>query len=149
VNTFLLLAEARTTVNRRLLVGLLLTIVVTSCKPFAAPTLVGNWTPVSAELGGQDFPVANFAGATLHLTDSTYEFAGDTGTYAVLSVKEPAKMDIHGQSGPNAGRTIPAIFEVSAEQLTIGYQLGAGERPTEFASAKGEQILIVNYTRVH
>jgi len=136
-------------VNRRVLVGLLLTIVVTSCKRFAAPTLVGTWTPVSAELGGQNFPVANFAGATLRLTDSTYEFAGDTGTYAVLSVKEPAKMDIHGRSGPNAGRTIPAIFEVSAEQLTIGYQLGTGDRPTEFASLKGEQILIVNYTRVH
>ena len=135
--------------NRRVLIGLLLTLAVTGCKGFAAPTLVGNWTPVSAELGGQDYPVANFAGATLRLTDSTYEFAGDTGTYAVLSVKEPAKMDIHGQSGPNAGRTIPAIFEVSAEQLTIGYQLGAGERPTEFASANGEQILIVNYKRVH
>ena len=64
-------------------------------------------------------------------------------------MKEPAKLDIHGQSGPNTGRTIPAIFEVSDEQLTIGYQLGAGERPSEFASARGEQILIVNYKRVH
>jgi len=135
--------------HRFALCGLVLALAVTSCKRFAAPTLAGNWTPVSAELGGQDFPVANFAGATLRLTDSTYEFAGDTGTYAVLSVKEPARMDIHGQSGPNAGRTIPAIFEVSDAQLTIGYQLGAGERPTEFAAAKGEQILIVNYKRVH
>ena len=134
--------------SRLVLFGLVLALAGASCRRFAAPTLAGNWTPVSAELGGQDFPVANFAGATLHLTDSTYEFAGDTGTYAVLSVKEPAKMDIRGQSGPNAGRTIPAIFEVSDEQLTIGYQLGAGERPPEFASMKGEQILIVNYTRV-
>jgi uncharacterized protein (TIGR03067 family) len=122
--------------------------VVTACLGRSgAPALAGTWTPVSAELAGQDFPVANFRGATLQLTDSTYEFAGDTGTYAVLSAKEPAKMDIHGQTGPNAGRTIPAIFEVSDEQLTIGYQLGAGERPIEFTSTPGEQILIVQYRR--
>jgi len=83
------------------------------------------------------------------LTDSTYEFAGDKGSYAVLSSKEPATLDIRGQSGPNAGRTIPAIFEVSDEQLTIGYQLGSGERPTEFTSPQGSQILIVDYKRVH
>src|SRR5436309_931396 len=45
------------------------------------------------------------------------------------------------------GRPLATLVE--QKQLTIGYQLGAGERPTEFASAKGEQILIVNYKRVH
>jgi uncharacterized protein (TIGR03067 family) len=113
------------------------------------PALAGNWKPVSAELAGKDFPVANFAGATLQLTDSTHEFAGDKGTYVVLSTKSPAKMDIRGQSGPNAGRTIPAIFELSDEQLTIGYQLGSGERPIEFESPPGSQILIVEYRRIH
>jgi len=136
-------------VNRRGLRGLLLTIAAAGCMRSGAPPLAGQWTPVSAELGGQDFPVANFGGATLQLTDSTYEFAGDTGSYAVLSSKEPAKLDIRGQSGPHAGRTIPAIFELSDEQLTIGYQLGSGERPTEFTSPQGSQILIVNYKRLH
>jgi uncharacterized protein (TIGR03067 family) len=126
----------------------LLTASLASCTQHA-PTLAGQWTPVSAELAGQDFPVASFGGATLRLTDSTYEFAGDTGTYAVLSTKSPGKMDIQGQAGPNAGRTIPAIFELSDEQLTIGYQLGSGERPIEFTSAQGSQILIVQYRRMH
>jgi uncharacterized protein (TIGR03067 family) len=129
--------------------GLLLTIAAAGCMRSGAPPLAGQWTPVSAELSGQDFPVANFGGATLQLTDSTYEFAGDKGSYAVLSSKEPAKLDIHGQSGPHAGRTIPAIFELSDQQLTIGYQLGGGERPTEFTSPQGSQILIVNYKRMH
>jgi len=135
--------------NRRALRGLVLTIAAAGCMRSGAPPLAGQWTPVSAELAGQDYPVARFGGATLQLTDSTYEFAGDKGSYAVLSSKEPAKLDIRGQSGPNAGRTIPAIFEVSHEQLTIGYQLGSGERPTEFTSPEGSQILIVNYKRVH
>lgn len=136
--------------NRRTLCGLLLTLAIAGCNMRSgAPRLAGRWTPVDAELGGQDFPVANFAGATLQLTDSTYEFAGDTGTYVVLSTKSPAKMDIRGTTGPNAGRTIPAIFELSDEQLTIGYQLGSGERTIEFASPQGSQILIVYYKRVH
>jgi uncharacterized protein (TIGR03067 family) len=127
---------------------LLCALALASCTQHA-PILAGKWTPVSAELASQDLPIASFGGATLQLTDSTYEFAGDTGTYAVLSTKSPGKMDIHGRAGPNAGRTIPAIFELSDEQLTIGYQLGSGERPIEFTSPQGSQILIVQYRRMH
>ncbi|HKC39601.1 MAG TPA: hypothetical protein VKC15_08700, partial [Gemmatimonadales bacterium] len=65
--------------NRRALRGLVLTIAAAGCMRSGAPPLAGQWTPVSAELGGQDFPVARFGGATLQLTDSTYEFAGDKG----------------------------------------------------------------------
>src|SRR5258708_300325 len=65
--------------HRFALCGLVLALAVASCKRFGAHTLAANWPPVSAELGGQDFPVANFAGATLRLTDSTYEFACVTG----------------------------------------------------------------------
>jgi len=57
-------------------------------------------------------------------------------------------MDIHGREGPHAGRTIQAIYELAGEQLTICYQLGSGERPTEFKSARGSQVLLVRYQRV-
>ena len=134
--------------NRCVLSGLLCIVGLASCTKHA-PTLDGQWTPVSAELAGQDLPVANFGGATLQLTDSTYEFAGDKGTYIVLSAKSPGKMDIRRQAGPHAGRTIAAIFELSDEQLTIGYQLGSGERPIEFTSPQGSQVLIVQYKRTH
>jgi len=57
-------------------------------------------------------------------------------------------MDIRGREGPNAGRTIQAIYELAGEQLTVCYQLGSGERPSEFKSAKGSQVLLVRYLRV-
>jgi uncharacterized protein (TIGR03067 family) len=134
---------------RRLLPVLLVSLVLAGCAGTrnAGPTLAGRWSPVSAELGGKDFPVANFAGATLALTTDAYDFAGDKGSYAVLSRTPPARMDIHGQVGPNAGKTIPAIYELTGEQLTICYQLGAGERPSEFKSAAGPQVLLVRYRR--
>lgn len=92
--------------------------------------------------------MANFGGATLSLTADTYEFAGDRGTYSVSPAASPARMDIRGREGPNRVRTIPAIYELAGDQLTICYQLGPGERPRDFTSPKGSQVLIVRYKRM-
>ena len=132
--------------NRALGLGLLAVLSLAARSP--GPSLDGEWAPARAELGGQDFPIANFQGATLRLTANTYEFAGDKGTYAVLAAGRPAAMDIRGQEGPNAGRTIQAIYELSGDQLTVCYQLGTGERPGEFKTPKGSQVLLVHYRRV-
>jgi len=136
--------------SRRLLFGFLVALALAACSSTrtTGPALAGQWAPLSAELGGHVFPVATFRDATLRLTTDTYEFAGDKGTYAVLSTSPPAKMDILGREGPNAGRTIQAIYELAGGQLTVCYQLGSGERPGEFKSQKGSQVLLVRYLRV-
>jgi uncharacterized protein (TIGR03067 family) len=144
--------------NRRVLCGLLLSLAAAGCfarearvDPDIPPgaALSGQWTPVSAQMGGKDFPVANFAGASLHMTERTYEFAGDQGTYEVVSVAPPARMDIHGERGPNAGKLIPAVYQVNGDQLDISYQLGPGVRPHDFTSPAGSQILLIHYRRTH
>lgn len=114
----------------------------------AAASLVGTWAPQSAQLGGQDFPVVNFQGANLQLTADTYEFAGDKGSYFLVNTSTPARLDIAGKEGPNAGRTIQAIYELSGDQLTVCYQLGVGERPTAFASPADSMVFLVRYQRV-
>lgn len=131
-----------------LLPGVLVALALAACSCSTGPSLPGNWAPESAELGGKIFPVAAFEGATLRLTADAYDFGGDKGTYTLLSTNPPAGMDIHGQVGPNAGRTIKAIYAVSGDQLTVCYQLGPGERPAEFNSAAGPQVLLVRYRRV-
>ena len=142
--------------NRRVVCGLMMSLAIAGCfarearidpdVPLGA-ALAGQWTPVRAEMGGKDFPVANFAGASLRLTESTYEFAGDQGTYTVVSVAPPARMDIHGERGPNAGKVIPALYQVTDDQLDIVYQLGPGIRPRDLTSPAGSQILLVHYQR--
>lgn len=135
--------------TRRLLLGLPVACALAACSttPVTPLTLAGRWAPQSAELGGQAFPVANFRGATLQLTADTYEFAGDRGSYALLPASAPARMDIVGREGPNAGRTIQAIYRLAGDSLTICYQLGPGERPGDFTTARGSQLLLVRYTR--
>ncbi len=109
--------------------------------------LAGRWLPLSAELGGNDLPVASFGGATLLLTVDTYEFGNDRGSYEIVGVDRPAAMDIHGRDGPNAGKTIPAIFALDGDQLTVCYQLGGDGRPAGLFSQTGTQVLLVHYSR--
>ncbi len=144
--------------NRRVLCGLLLSFAMSCCfareasvEPDVPPgaALAGQWTPVSAEMGGKDFPVSNFGGASLHLTQSDYEFAGDQGTYVVVDADPPARMDIHGERGSNAGKIIPARYRINGDQLDIVYQLGPGIRPRDLTSPAGSQILLVHYQRTH
>jgi uncharacterized protein (TIGR03067 family) len=125
-----------------------LALVACAGNQITGPTLAGDWTPMSAQLGGAEFPLASVQGQVLKLTSETYEFAGDKGTYKVWVGGAPARMDITGVSGPNAGRTIPAIYSFDGDLLTIAYQLAPGaERPRELTSPAGTQILLIRYKR--
>jgi uncharacterized protein (TIGR03067 family) len=116
-------------------------------EPVAA-SLVGAWAPQSAQLGGAELPIATFQGANLNLTADTYEFAGDKGSYVLVNTSTPTRIDILGKEGPNAGRTIQAIYELKDDQLAVCYQLGTGARPTTFESPAGTQVFLVRYQRV-
>ena len=73
--------------------------------------LDGRWRPVSALLGGKRYPIEAFDGATLNVDANHYEFAGDRGRCAVVPGGPPARLDIDGVEGPNAGKHIPAIVK--------------------------------------
>jgi len=136
--------------HRRVAV-LVSTLIIGGCmSPQAGgPKLAGTWAPDSAMLGGAPLPIPAFNGAKLHLTDSTYEFGGDKGSIVLPSSGTPAAMDIIGHEGPNAGRTILAIYRLSSNSLTVGYQLDkGGARPADFTSPAGTQVMVVHYSRV-
>jgi uncharacterized protein (TIGR03067 family) len=55
-------------------------------------------------------------------------------------------MDITGTAGPNKGKTIPAIYEVTADTLKVCYAL-EGPRPDAFRTGPGDKRLLVSYKR--
>lgn len=114
----------------------------------AAASLAGSWAPQSAQLGGADLPIAAFQGSNLILTEDTYEFAGDKGSYTLVGSGKPAQLDVVGREGPNAGRTIQGIYELTGDTLRVCYQLGEGARPAAFESPAGTQLFLVDYRRV-
>jgi len=107
----------------------------------------GIWQPLYAELDGEEAPKMMLDKMELELTGGEYavRFGGvtaDQGTYTI----EPAGLTLHGVTGPNAGRDIPAIFKFAGGALSICYGL-SGVRPGKFSTGKDQQIYLVNYHR--
>ncbi len=134
--------------DRRSLLCLPLALVACTTSPPSAPVLAGRWQPITAQLGGREFPMAGFRGAVLELEADSYEFGADRGWVSLRATAVPAQMDIQGESGPNAGKSIPAIYSLQNDELVICYQLGQGPQPTSFDSVAGSQLLLVRYRRI-
>ncbi len=106
---------------------------------------------VRAELGGESAPPEVAGQTTLQLTDGKYRvrFGGevvDRGTFDVGGVIERPTIVLRGTSGPNAGRTIPGLFQIRGDRLRICYGLN-GIAPTEFATAAGDERYLATYRR--
>jgi uncharacterized protein (TIGR03067 family) len=113
--------------------------------------LQGDWIPVKAELAGQPMPDAVLKTISLKLTKNEYEVlvAGkaDKGTWTIDPAAKPKGMKIIGVKGPNAGKTFPAIYELSADSLRICYDLSGKKRPTELKTKADTKLYLVTYKR--
>ena len=116
-------------------------------RPHHTPAIEGTWAITSASLGGQELPLAAFQSSPLRLAGGRYAFQNDSGEYSMIPDSVPAAIDVRGRQGPNAGRTIPAIFKVQGDTLTICYDLSGTARPKDFRSEAGTQLFLVRYTR--
>jgi uncharacterized protein (TIGR03067 family) len=113
----------------------------------------GTWKPVKAELGGQPW-----SETFLKITTLTLDNAGnyvvtvgdsppDKGTCALDSSSKPKGLTITGVTGPNQGKTFPAIYALRGDTLQICYDLSGAKRPAEFKSIAGTQLFLVTYRR--
>ncbi len=113
--------------------------------------LDGTWLPASAELGGQPFPDEVRKTIKLVVKDGRYTATVgrqvDRGTVKLAPAATPPALDITGTEGPNKGKTILAIYERKGDTLRICYDLGGKKRPTEFKTAAGTQLFLVEYRR--
>jgi uncharacterized protein (TIGR03067 family) len=111
----------------------------------------GTWLPVEAELGGQKFSDEVLKTLKLTISDGKYTVkAGeliDKGTFKLEPTAKPKAMDITSTEGPNKGKTILAIYELTGDTLRVCYDLAGKKRPTEFKTAKDTQQFLVNYKR--
>jgi uncharacterized protein (TIGR03067 family) len=123
--------------------------------PFAraddAAALQGTWHIVTAELGGVKQPPEVVTNIVLKIADGKYEVIvnghPDKGTCKIDPSTKPKNMDVSGTEGPNTGRSIPAIYKVAGDKLTICYGLRGAPRPAEFKSNPGTQQYLVVYER--
>ena len=112
--------------------------------------LDGNWELIRAEMNGETAPELVEMGVELELAAGAYtvRFAGqvaDRGTFE-LTAGAGKTLVIRGLEGPNAGRTIPCIYQQVGERLRVCYGMD-GVAPTGFATAPGASHYLANYRR--
>jgi uncharacterized protein (TIGR03067 family) len=116
-----------------------------------AKKIQGSWKPVTAELGGKPFPKEVLKTMKLVLEGGKYIVtvgeARDEGTVKLDPAKKPRAMDIVGTKGPNKGKKIPAIYEVTDTTLRICYDLSGKAHPKEFKTKAGTRLFLVEYKR--
>lgn len=109
--------------------------------------LAGTWQAVEAELGGKLLPLEIVRSIKLVLSAGEYQVGNDFGTVEIDSTAKPAAMIIKGTKGPNEGKTLLAIYELSGDTLRICYDLTGQKPPSTFATEAGTQQFLVRYKK--
>ncbi len=113
----------------------------------------GTWVPIEAELAGKPMPEAVLKSITLKTGDGKYEVAiantpeSDKGTYTLGTASNPKTMTIKSAEGPNAGKTLLAIYELKNDTMRVCYDLSGTKHPQEFKTTPGSKLYLVKYKR--
>jgi uncharacterized protein (TIGR03067 family) len=101
----------------------------------------GTWLYLEVVTDGKPVPEESFKGSrlvlageefTLKESDATYR-----GTYTVDPTVKPKTLDVTFSDGPEAGKTIKGIYDLTGDRCKVCIALGDQPRPTEFASPPG------------
>lgn len=110
-------------------------------------TLAGTWQAIEAELGGKPLPPEVVRTIKLILSAHEYQVGNDFGTVEINPDTTPASLIIKGTKGPNEGKTMLAIYELSGDTLRICYDLTGQKRPSIFATEAGTRQFLVRYKK--
>lgn len=107
---------------------------------------------IRAELAGELAPELVTAKTVLEFSAGEYRviYAGelaDRGTCGLFPGTEPRQAEFRGLVGPNAGRTIPCIFQLAGDRLRINYGLD-GRLPAEFRGTADGSRYLATYRRI-
>jgi uncharacterized protein (TIGR03067 family) len=115
--------------------------------------LEGTWAPVDGELKGKPLPPElkekiriTFSGDKI----SIQRQQGDVGhaTFKLDPAKKPRHIDITPSDGPEAGKTVPGIYEVEGDRLKLAIAEGEGAaRPAEFKAPEGSRVTYLLFER--
>ncbi|HEY2807948.1 MAG TPA: hypothetical protein VGI91_04075 [Steroidobacteraceae bacterium] len=109
--------------------------------------------PIAASVGASALDVADLRVRYLLLEAGTYRIIDrtnqvvDRGRYHLNEALSPPTMDIIGDRGPNAGRSMLAVFELRGSELMVSYDLEGHSRPASLAPSKDQPLLRITYAR--
>ena len=107
---------------------------------------------MAAYVAGEVLPVTELRIARLLIKDAGYQIL-DNQQHVVdrgelrLDAASAAALDLVGLEGPNAGRTLLAIYELSNDLLSICYDMEGAERPRSMQPEEDQILLLITYAR--
>lgn len=112
----------------------------------------GRWQLIRGEHAGQTMPDMVAEKTVLELLHGTYavKFGGeavDTGSYELGGAMGGSTVLLRGTTGPNAGRTIPCIYQVQGDRLRMCYGFD-GLAPTDYTSNTSNKRYVGTYRRL-
>jgi uncharacterized protein (TIGR03067 family) len=109
----------------------------------------GAWTLAALTVEGKEIKDAK---GKLTVKGDAYTFmAGDTvnkGVYKVDPSKTPMTLDIICKEGPDKGKTLPAIYEVTGDTMKVCLNIKGKDRPKEFASKPDSGTVLESWKKV-
>jgi uncharacterized protein (TIGR03067 family) len=109
--------------------------------------------PIAASLGARSLEVDELRVRYLLLEADRYGIVDrsnhvvDGGCILVDEQHTPPSMDIVGRSGPHAGHTMRAIYELQGDVLTVCYDLEGRARPVNLQPQPDQLLVRITYTR--
>jgi uncharacterized protein (TIGR03067 family) len=111
---------------------------------------VGKWLLSRAQIG-TDRIEERLGSTILDLSLSHYVLTSgakvESGRFSVKPHTEPLAMDLEAEEGPNFGRKLLAILDVSGDRLRFSYCLTDGIRPTSFFSGRRWDTFCAEFIR--
>jgi hypothetical protein len=122
--------------------------------------LVGTWVPKNAELAGKPFSFA--PGFEMRIgsggsgpgglrygvgSSDNYYDRGRVEVFGDELAGQARRLDTVGEVGPNKGKRFSALYRMVGRDLEIVYDLSGANRPVDFVSREGTQLLRVTYSK--
>jgi uncharacterized protein (TIGR03067 family) len=109
--------------------------------------LQGEWAPVEVVVNGEKATEEQLTSLKLKIKGNQYTLEmGDNTSQGSFKLKEgatPKNMDVTTDSG----EAVAAIYEVSGDTFKVCYAMDGGDRPTEFKSTAGSNLILTVYKR--
>ena len=114
-------------------------------------SLQGSWSITALEVEGQPMPAAMLSDARVVIKNGRFTSTGMGAVYeGVLeldSSKNPRKLDMKFDAGPEKGATNPGIYELDGDVLRICFNTRGSARPSSFATTPGSGFALETLTR--
>jgi uncharacterized protein (TIGR03067 family) len=111
--------------------------------------LQGTWATVSGELNGDKLPEELIKDLKFVVKEDKFEVEGPAevlkqyakGTFKMDATTKPRTLDIKVGEGANKGDVVEGIYEFDADTLKVCAKLAGKERPGDFTTKAGSNMV--------